>query len=336
MTATTMRAVQATEEGGPFTPAVLPVPEPGPGQVRVRVHACGVCGGDAIPRFGLMGTRHPRVPGHEIAGTVDALGPGVRAWSTGDRVGAGWHGGQCLTCASCRRGDFANCAERLITGADYDGGYAEYAVIPQEVLARIPEGLSFEEAAPLMCAGVTVFNALRNTGARPGDTVAVQGVGGLGHLGIQYAAAMGFRTVAVSRGRAKEEIARSLGADDYVDGADGGAGEALAAVGGARVVLATVDDAAAQADIAQGLQGNGEMMVIGTPHDPIPVSSLLLVTGRRSVRGWYSGHAKDSEEAMEFAALKGVRPMVEQYKLEEAEQAFAAMGNARFRNVLVP
>ncbi|WP_017559490.1 alcohol dehydrogenase catalytic domain-containing protein [Nocardiopsis baichengensis] len=339
MTAMTMRAVQAVEAGGAFVPARVPVPEPGAGQVRVRVHACGVCAGEAIARHGLMGARHPRVPGHEIGGTVDAVGPGVSAWNPGDRVGVGWHGGQCSTCAACRTGDFANCAERLIVGADLDGGYAEYTVVPQSALARLPEALGFEEAAPLMCAGVTVFNALRKSGARPGDTVAVQGVGGLGHLAIQYADRMGFRVVAVSRGREKEEAARALGADDYIDASDAGgrgAGAALAAAGGARAVLATAGDAAAQADIAQGLQGNGTLLVAGTPHDPIPVSSLLLVTGRRSVQGCYSGHAKDSEEAMEFAVLTGIRPMVETYKLEEAEQAYGSMGTARFRGVLVP
>ncbi|MFC4908659.1 alcohol dehydrogenase catalytic domain-containing protein [Actinomadura gamaensis] len=330
----TMRAVRAVAAGKPFEAAVLPVPEPGRGQVRVRVHACGVCGGDAVARFDALGLGLPRTPGHEVAGVVDAVGDGVTAWRPGDRVGVGWHGGHCFTCRACRRGDFVNCAERQIVGATYDGGYAEYLVAPQAALAAVPDALAFEEAAPLMCAGLTTFNALRHSGARPGDTVAVQGIGGLGHLAVQYADRMGFRVVAVNRGRAKEEIARELGADEYIDSSASSAGAELQKLGGARVVLATVGSAPLQADIATGLTPNGRMVVIANDHDPIPVPGDLLMFGRREVTGWYSGHAADAEDAMEFAVLTGVRPMVETRPLADAEDAFQTMGKARFRTVL--
>ena len=238
MTAT-MRAAQVQQAGGPFVVVDMPVPEPGPGQVRVKVHACGICGGDAIPRKALFGTKLPRVPGHEIAGVVDAVGAGVEVWQVGQRVGVGWAGGVDFTCEYCRRGDFTNCLSRTIVGMSYDGGYAEYIVAPQDAVARIPEGLTFEEAAPLMCAGTTAFNALRHAHAGPGATVAVQGVGGVGHLAIQFADKMGFRTVAINRGRDKEELARRLGAVEYIDSTEGDAGEALKNLGGAAAVLAT-------------------------------------------------------------------------------------------------
>ncbi|NQE87335.1 alcohol dehydrogenase catalytic domain-containing protein [Nocardia terpenica] len=334
MSSATMRAVRVVSAGAPFEATTIPVPEPAAGQVRVRVHACGVCGGENIARLGLLGVRLPRVPGHEIAGEIDALGEGVTAWAVGDRVGIGWHGGHCFTCTQCRRGDFANCANRGIVGVSYDGGYAEYVVAPQETLARIPDGLSFAEAGPLMCAGITSFNALRNSGARPGDTVVVHGVGGLGHLAIQFAARMGLRTIAVNRGRAKEDIARELGADEYVDAEAGSAGAAVEKLGGADLVFSTVGSSPAQADLMQGLRPNGRLLIVASDHQPLEVSPDLLVFGRRTVSGWYSGHAQDSQEAMEFAALKGVRPLVETYPLEEAEAAFQNMGKARFRNVL--
>ncbi|MGW4844404.1 alcohol dehydrogenase catalytic domain-containing protein [Nocardia brasiliensis] len=334
MTTATMRAVQVVTAGAPFQNATIPVPEPGPGQVRVRVRACGVCGGENIARLGLFGVALPRVPGHEIAGDVDAVGAGVTAWQVGDRVGIGWHGSSCFTCPQCRRGDFVNCAERTIVGLSYDGGYAEYTVAPQDALARIPAAFSHEEAAPLMCAGVTSFNALRNSGARPGDTVVVHGVGGLGHFAVQYAAKMGFRTIAVNRGRAKEDIARELGADEYIDSDAGSAGAAVERLGGADVVFSTVGSSPAQADLMQGLRPNGHLLIVASDHQPIEVSPDLLVFGRRKVSGWYSGHAKDSEEAMEFAALKGVRPIIETYPLADAETAFQNMGKARYRNVL--
>ncbi|MFI6577426.1 alcohol dehydrogenase catalytic domain-containing protein [Nocardiopsis sp. NPDC050513] len=329
-----MRAVQATTPNGAFTVTDVPTPVPGPGQVRVRVHACGVCGGDTIARAGLLGVRLPRIPGHEIAGVVDAVGDGVSAWNPGDRVGVGWHGGHCFTCDACRAGDFVNCVDRRIVGVHSDGGYAEYTVVPQHVLARVPDALTLEQAAPLMCAGITTFNALRHGGARPGDTVAIQGIGGLGHLGIQYAHRMGFRTVAVNRGTAKERIARELGAHEYVDSTRGSVGEALARLGGAVFVLSTVGDSRAQGDLVQGLAPNGRLVVVASEHTPIPVGPDPLVFGRRSVGGWYSGHAKDSEDAMDFAALTGVRPIVQTYPLEAAETVYQSMGKARFRSVL--
>ncbi|WP_175693942.1 alcohol dehydrogenase [Burkholderia ambifaria] len=329
-----MKAIQAVKAGGAFVVARIPVPEPGPGQVRVKVHACGVCGGENIARLGMLGVTYPRVPGHEIAGTIDAVGAGVVAWRAGDRVGVGWHGGSCFNCEFCRQGDFTNCVDRKIVGASYDGGYAEYMVAPQDALARIPDALSFEEAGPLMCAGITTFNALRHSGARPGDTVAIHGVGGLGHLAVQFANKMGFRTVAINRDRTKEALARKLGADEYIDSSDGSAGAALARLGGATVAFSTVGSSEAQADLVQGLKPNGRLILVATDHQPLGVSPDLLVFGRRSVHGWYSGNAKDSEDTMAFAALKGVRPMVETHPLEEAEQTFLNMGNAQFRAVL--
>lgn len=331
----TMRAVQAVTAGAPFELHDIPVPAAGPGQVLVRVRACGVCGGENIARYGGLGTTFPRVPGHEIAGEVDAVGDGVTAWQVGDRVGIGWHGGSCFTCEHCRAGDFVNCVDRKIVGASYDGGYAEYVRVPQDALARIPDALSYEEAAPLMCAGLTTFNALRHSGARPGDTVAVHGIGGLGHLGVQFADRMGFRTIAVSRGRDKEKLSRELGADEYVDSTEGSAGEALAALGGAAVVLSTVGVSPAQSDLVQGLRPNGRLVVVATDHRPVDVDPELLVFGRREVTGWYSGHARDAEETLAFAALKGVRPMTRAFPLERAEEAFQGMGEARYRNVIV-
>jgi D-arabinose 1-dehydrogenase-like Zn-dependent alcohol dehydrogenase len=282
----------------------------------------------------MLGVNFPRVPGHEVAGTIDAVGAGVTAWKPGERVGVGWHGGSCFVCDFCRSGDFTNCVERKIVGLSYDGGYAEYMVAPQDALARIPAPLSFEEAGPLMCAGITTFNALRHSGARPGDTVAIHGVGGLGHLAVQFADKMGFRTIAINRGKDKEALARKLGANEYIDSNDGSAGAALARLGGATVVLSTVGASTAQADLVQGLQPNGKLVFVATDHQPLGVSPDLLVFGRRSVAGWYSGNAKDSEDTMAFAALKGVRPMVETHPLESAEETFQNMGKAQFRAVL--
>lgn len=330
-----MRAVQAVEPGGAFVATKIPVPEPGPGQVRVKVHACGVCAGERIARFGLLGVRYPRVPGHEIAGTIDATGPGTGPWKQGDRVGIGWHGGSCFVCDFCRQGNFNACVERKIVGASYDGGYAEYMVAPRDALARIPDGLSFEEAAPLMCAGITTFNSLRNTGARPGDTVAIHGIGGLGHVGLQFADKMGFRVVAISRGRSKEALARKLGANEWIDSEAGSAGEQLARMGGAAVILSTVPSSPAQTDLIQGLKPNGRLVIAAAGREPLQHMSDALVFHRRSVAGWSSGHAKDSEETMAFAALKGIRPMVETHPLEEAENAYQNMSKARFRAVLV-
>ncbi len=329
-----MRAVQAVQVGGAFVLTNLPIPEPGPGQVRVKVHACGVCAGEYVARLGLLGVQLPRVPGHEVAGVVDVVGAAVNAWKKGDRVGVGWHGGSCFVCGACRQGDFANCIERKTVGLSYDGGYAEYMVAPQDALARIPDVLSFEQAGPMMCAGVTTFNSLRHSGARPGDTVAIHGIGGLGHLALQFSDKMGFRTIAVNRGRRKEALARKLGADEYIDSEEGSAGEALARLGGAAVVLSMVGSSPAQADLIQGLRPNGRLVVIASDHQPLQLSTELLLLHRRTVVGWYSGHAKDSEDTMAFAALKGVRPMVETHPLEEAETTFQNMSKAQFRAVL--
>lgn len=336
MSVSMMRAVQAVAAGAPFVVGKIPVPEPGPGHVRIRVHACGVCGGENIARNGLLGVAFPRVPGHEIAGVIDNVGDGVTALRPGQRVGVGWQGGYCHTCPWCRAGDFANCAHAQVVGASYDGGYAEYLVAPQEAVARIPDELSLEEAAPLMCAGITTFNALRHSGAGPGDTVAIQGIGGLGHLAVQFADKMGFRTVAINRGHEKASLATKLGADEYIDSTDGSAGEALSRLGGAAAVLSTAGVADAQADLIQGLRPNGRLMLIASDHAPLQFPGDQLVFGRRSVTGWYSGHAKDSQDTLAFAVLKGIRPLIETHPLESAEAVFQNMSNARYRAVLTP
>jgi D-arabinose 1-dehydrogenase-like Zn-dependent alcohol dehydrogenase len=329
----TMRAAQVQQAGGPFVVTDVPIPEPKAGQIRVKVHACGICGGDAIPRNALFGTVLPRIPGHEIAGVVDAVGEGVTVWELGQRVGVGWSGGVDFTCEFCRRGDFTNCLSRTIVGTSYDGGYAEFMVAPQDAVARIPEALSFEDAAPLMCGGITAFNALRHAKAGPGDTIAVQGVGGVGHLAIQFADKMGFRTVAINRGRDKEKLARQLGADEYIDSNEGDAGEALQALGGAAVVLATVSRAELQSDLVKGLRPNGQLIVL-EGSDPIQVTGHALSEGRLSVSGWYSGVAQDSEETLNFAVLKNIRPIIETFPLEQAEDAWQHQPKANLRIVL--
>jgi D-arabinose 1-dehydrogenase-like Zn-dependent alcohol dehydrogenase len=329
----TMRAAQVQQAGGPFVVTDVPIPEPKAGQIRVKVHACGICGGDAIPRNALFGTVLPRIPGHEIAGVVDAVGDGVTVWEVGQRVGVGWSGGVDFTCEFCRRGDFTNCVSRTIVGTSYDGGYAEFMVAPQDAVARIPEVLSFEDAAPLMCGGITAFNALRHAKAGPGDTIAVQGVGGVGHLAIQFADKMGFRTVAINRGRDKEKLARQLGADEYIDSNEGDAGEALQALGGAAVVLATVSRAELQSDLVKGLRPNGQLVVL-EGSDPIQVTGHALADGRLSVSGWYSGVAQDSEETLNFAVLKNIRPIIETFPLEQAEDAWQHQPKANLRIVL--
>ncbi|MFF1817985.1 alcohol dehydrogenase catalytic domain-containing protein [Kribbella sp. NPDC058245] len=329
----TMRAAQVQQAGGPFVVTDVAIPEPSPGHIRVKVHACGICGGDAIPRNALFGTTLPRIPGHEIAGVVDAVGAGVTLWTVGEKVGVGWSGGVDFTCEYCRRGDFTNCVNRTIVGTSYDGGYAEYMVAPQDAVARIPSGLTFEEAAPLMCGGITAFNALRHAEAGPGDLVAVQGVGGVGHLAIQFADKMGFRTVAINRGRDKEELARQLGADEYIDSTEGDAGEALKALGGAAAVLATVSRAELQSDLVKGLRPNGQLIVL-EGSDPIQVTGHTLADNRISVSGWYSGVAQDSEDTLNFAVLKGIRPIIETYPLEEAEAAWQHQPKANLRIVL--
>jgi len=331
-----MRAVQVAKAGGALELVEREVPAPGAGQVRIRVEACGVCHSDALVKSGAFpGLTLPRVPGHEIAGRIDAVGPTVTVWKPGDRVGVGWHGGHCFVCTPCRKGLFINCEREQITGITFDGGYAEYTVVPQEAVARMPAELGATEAAPLLCAGITTFNALRNSGARPGDTVAVQGIGGLGHLAIQFAARMGFRTVALSHGADKEELARGLGAHVYVDSGRRDAAEALRELGGADLVLATAPHAAAIASTVGGLKPRGKLLVVAAPSDAMEVSVFTLLSGK-AVAGWPSGSSIDSEETLAFSALTGVRPRVELFPLEQAEQAFQKMlqNRVRFRAVL--
>jgi D-arabinose 1-dehydrogenase-like Zn-dependent alcohol dehydrogenase len=332
----TMRAVQVSSDKQ-FELVQREIPTPGPGQVRVKVDACGVCHSDAMTKEALFpGLQLPRVPGHEIAGSIDALGPGISHVAVGQRVGVGWHGGHCGHCPSCRAGDFVLCSSLQVPGISYDGGYAEYMVAPVETLATIPDDLDAVNAAPLLCAGVTTFNALRNSGARPGDLVAIQGIGGLGHLGVQFAAKMGFRTVAIARGTDKEAEARKLGAHHYVDAAAGSVAEALQALGGAKVVLSTVTSGAAMTAAFGGLGPGGKLFIVGVAFDPIEVSSVLAIMGRRSVHGWPSGTSLDSQDTLAFSALQGIRPMIETMPLERAPEAYARMmkGDARFRMVL--
>jgi propanol-preferring alcohol dehydrogenase len=333
-----MKVVQVSKPNGPFEVVSRDLRDPGPSEIRIRVEACGVCHSDRLTKAGAFpGLTLPRVPGHEIAGRVDVVGANVRAWKPGDRVGVGWHGGHCFVCAACRRGDFLNCEKAQITGISMDGGYAEYAVVPFEAAARIPAGLDALAAGPLLCAGVTTYNSMRNSGARPGDTVAVQGIGGLGHLAIQYAARMGFRTVALSHGPDKEALARELGAHEYVDTQKVEAAEGLRRLGGADLVLATAPHAAAIASTLSGLKPRGKLLILAGVFEPLQISALALLSGK-SIAGWPSGSAIDSEETMNFSALSGVRPRVEKFPLEKAGEAFErVMSNrVRFRAVLVP
>jgi D-arabinose 1-dehydrogenase-like Zn-dependent alcohol dehydrogenase len=333
-----MKAVTVTKGNAPFELVERDVPTPGAGQVRIKVEACGVCHSDAfVKSAGFPGIQLPRVPGHEIAGRIDAVGAGVTQWKEGERVGVGWHGGHCFVCNACRRGLFINCEKAKITGISYDGGYAEYTVVPSEAVVRLPATLSAVETGPLLCAGVTTYNSLRNAGLRAGDTVAVQGIGGLGHLGIQYAAKMGFRTVAVSRGADKEELARQLGAHEYIDTAKVPAAEGLQKLGGADLVLATAPNAEAIASTLAGLKSRGTLLIVAAPFEPVAVSAMQLLSGKR-IQGWPSGNPIDSEEAVAFSALAGVRPRTETFKLEQAELAFARVmeNKVRFRAVLVP
>ncbi len=333
-----MRAAQISKPGGPFEVVEREVPEPGAGQVRIKVEACGVCHSDAFVKSGAFpGLSLPRVPGHEIAGAVDRVGAGVSSWKVGDRVGVGWHGGHCFQCRPCRKGLFINCEKARITGISYDGGYAEYVVVPAEAVARMPKGLTAVEAGPLLCAGLTTYNALRNSGARAGDTVAVQGIGGLGHLAIQFAAQMGFRTVAISRGAEKEELARALGAHEYVDTSRMSAGEGLQKLGRADLVLATAPNSEAIASTVDGLNVRGKLLIVAAPFEPLQMSAFALLSGK-TVAGWSSGSSIDSEDTMAFSALTGVRPRVELFKLEQADQALASVmeNRVRFRAVLTP
>src|SRR5665647_901002 len=322
-----MRAVQVAKAGGPLELVEREIPTPGAGQVRVKVHACGICHSDSLTIEGHWpGITYPRIPGHEAAGVVDALGADVPGWKAGDRVGIGWYGGSCGYCDSCRRGDFVACLiNPPVTGISWDGGYAQYIVVPKEALAHIPDGLSFVDAGPLMCAGVTTFNSLRHSGARPGDLVAVHGIGGLGHLGVQYAARMGFHTVAIARGADKAELAKKLGAHTYIDSTAGDPGKALAKLGRAKVILTTVTSGAAMTEVLGGLGIDGKLIAVGVSQEPISVSSLQLIGGRKSVAGWPSGASIDSQDTMKFSALTGVRPMVEEMPLERAAEVYKRM-----------
>jgi len=335
-----VRKMKAVEVPGPNEPLRLverDVPSPGAGQVLLVVQACGICHSDVFTKEGLWpGLRYPRVPGHEIAGVIDAVGPGVDDWKPGQRVGVGWHGGHCGHCERCRRGDFVLCERAMVPGLSYDGGYAEYMIAPVEALARIPDDLSDVEAAPLLCAGITTFNALRNSGARAGDVVAILGIGGLGHLGVQFAARMGFSTVAIARGKEKEPLARTLGARHYIDSSTQDVAEALGALGGAKVVLATVTSGKAMSAVLGGLAIDGKLIMVGVSEEPVEVPITPFIMGRRSVSGWPSGTAADSQDTLAFSALTGVRPMIEEYPLERAAEAYDRMigGGARFRVVL--
>jgi D-arabinose 1-dehydrogenase-like Zn-dependent alcohol dehydrogenase len=334
---TTMQAAQISQPGGEWEVVERDIPEPRAGHVRVKVEACGICHSDVFVKDGLWpGLQYPRVPGHEVAGRIDAVGDHVTAWQEGQRVGVGWHGGHCFVCAQCRRGDFAMCVHRKVTGIDGDGGYAEYLIAPVTALAAIPEALPAEEAGPFMCAGVTVYNALRHAGARPGEVVAVHGIGGLGHLGVQYARQMGFETVAINRGNDKEALARQLGAHHYIDASAHDAVTELQKLGGARVILTTAPNAQAISALVDGLSASGTLVVPAAPAEPLTINVMALISGRRSVAGWYSGTARDAQDTLEFSALTGVHPMIETYPLHRVAEAYEHMhsGRVRFRVVL--
>jgi D-arabinose 1-dehydrogenase-like Zn-dependent alcohol dehydrogenase len=331
------RYVQVDKASAPLTLVMRDVPEPRAGEVRVRVEACGVCHSDSVTVDGLFPfVTYPRVPGHEIVGRVDSVGDGIPNWKVGQRVGIGWYGGHCRRCEPCRRGDLVACQNPLIPGLVYDGGYADYVVAPAEALAAVPDSLSSATAAPLLCAGITTFNALRNTGAKPPDTVAVLGMGGLGHLGVQFAAKMGFNTIAIARGAEKEKFAHDLGARHYIDSTNANVAASLQKLGGARVILATVTDADAMSAAIGGLGYKGEFVILGVPAKPIQAAVPGLVLQRQSIHGWPSGTSIDSEDTLRFSEITGVLPMIETYSLDRAPEAYDRMmsGKARFRVVL--
>jgi D-arabinose 1-dehydrogenase-like Zn-dependent alcohol dehydrogenase len=333
----TMKVAQISKPGGDFEVVERKVPKPAPREVRIKVQACGVCHSDLFTKEGYWpGIQYPRIPGHEVAGVIDELGEGVSAWKKGQRVGVGWHGGQDNTCRECRRGDFRNCLNLKIPGIHYDGGYQEYMIAPIEALAALPESLTDVEAAPLLCAGITTYNSLRHSGALPGDLVAVQGIGGLGHLGIQFANKFGYKVVAIGRGPDNAALAKKLGASIYVDSKSTNAAQELQKLGGARVILATAPSSKAMSEIIDGLGANGKLIVIGVEAEPIQVTPTQLVIGSRTIQGWAAGTPADSEDTLNFAQLTGVRPMIETYPLEKAGEAYARMlsGKAQFRVVL--
>ncbi|MBN3751384.1 alcohol dehydrogenase catalytic domain-containing protein [Paraburkholderia sp. Tr-20389] len=332
-----MRAVQVGAAGGALELVERDVPAPGAGQVLIKVQACGICHSDSMTKDGLWpGLQYPRVPGHEVAGVIDSVGAGVEGWKPGVRVGVGWHGGHCGHCAACRRGHFVVCEKAQVPGISYDGGYADYLVAPVEALARMPDDLKDVDAAPLLCAGITTFNALRNSGARAGDLVAVLGIGGLGHLGVQFARRMGFNTVAIARGEDKAPLAKQLGAHHYIDSRAQDVAEALKALGGAKVILATVTSGDAMTATLGGLGLDGKLIILGAADKPIEVPPVQFIMGRNAVQGWPSGSSADSEDTLAFSALADVKPMIETYPLERAAEAYDRMmsGAARFRVVL--
>jgi D-arabinose 1-dehydrogenase-like Zn-dependent alcohol dehydrogenase len=332
-----MRVAQVRQAQADFEIVEREIPEPTPGHVRIKVQACGVCRSDVLTKEGLWpGIQFPRVPGHEVVGIIDELGAGVVGWNEGQRVGVGWHGGHDGTCLECRRGDFRNCVNMKIAGISYDGGYQQFMVAPGEALTAVPAGLTDIEAAPLLCAGITTYNALRHSGAMPGDLVAVLGVGGLGHLGIQFANKFGFRVAAVGRGPRDEHLAKKLGASVYIDNKATNAAEALQKLGGAKVILATAPSSKAMSDLFDGLGSNGKLLVVGATYEPLEVSPAQLIRGSRTIQGWASGIPADAEDTLRFAELTGVRPMIETYPLEKANEAYARMmsGKAEFRVVI--
>lgn len=331
-----MRAAQVPAPGREFELVEREIPNPKAGEVRIKVQACGICHSDSLVKEGHWpGLQFPRVPGHEVVGIVDEIGVGVETWKAGDRVGVGWHGGHCAVCEACQRGNVFGCNKALVTGISFDGGYADFMVAPAIALAHLPDELTAEEAAPLMCAGITTFNALRNSSARPGDVVAILGLGGLGHLGVQYATKMGFRTVAIARGKEKAALAKKLGASVYIDSQTEDPAHELQKLGGASAILATVTVGEAMSAVQGGLALNGTLMVIGAAQS-LQVSPLILIGGRRSVKGWYSGTAIDSQDTLNFSVLSGIRSMNESYPLSQVREAYERMasGKARFRVVL--
>jgi D-arabinose 1-dehydrogenase-like Zn-dependent alcohol dehydrogenase len=333
----TMKVAQISKPGTGFEMVEREIPEPQAGQVRIKVQACGVCHSDVFTVEGSWpGIQYPRVPGHEVVGIIDEVGVGVSEWNKGQRVGVGWHGGQDNTCLECRRGDFRNCRNLKVTGISYDGGYQEYMLAPVEALAVVPESLSDAEAAPLLCAGIATFNALRHSGALPGDVVAVLGIGGLGHLGIQFANKFGYKAAAIGRGPENATLAEKLGASVYIDSKSTKAAEALQKLGGAQVILGTAPSSKAMSELIDGLGPNGKLMVMGLSFDPIEVTPAQLISGNRTIQGWAAGTPTDSEDTLRFAELTGVRPMIETYPLEKADEAYARMmsGKAQFRVVL--
>ena len=332
-----MKVAQISKPGADFEIVEREIPKPGAGEVLIKVQACGVCHSDVLTKEGMLpGIQYPRIPGHEVAGFIDELGAGVSAWKKGQRVGVGWHGGQDGTCLSCRRGDFRNCRNLKIPGISYDGGYQQYMVAPVEALVAIPESLDAIESAPLLCAGITTFNALRHSGAMPGDLVAVEGIGGLGHLGVQFANKFGYKVAAIGRGGEHAALAKKLGASVYIDSRATNAAEELQKLGGAQVILATAPNSKAMSELIDGLGPNGKFMVIGATFEPIEVTPMQLIFGSRAIQGWAAGTPADSEDTLRFAELTGVRPMIETYPLEKAAEGYARMlsGNAQFRVVL--